>query len=211
MYVGKNNLLAIDLDDSVWDHFGPLAKDIKRKTGVDIFGHKTPAYHFQDILGLSIPDSIQLVHDFEGKKSFRNLLPFLDAVIFLPKIAQLRRIEAITNRRPILESITLYQLNRHFPGVVSEVHFSKNNYAGTGKYEKWEICRARGIGEIVEDSPKNSLSCAEHGITVYFLKRRHHRPCEKHPLIVPVSGWGEIYDKIRNEPTESRTPDPRLS
>lgn len=100
-------------------------------------------------------------------------------------------IYVITARQDKIQEHTLRFLDRHYAGLIHDVHFA--NHFSELSVPKHEICKNIGIQVMVEDNIDYALWIAESGICTYLLEKpwNAHRN-EKHTNLIRVKNWSEI-------------------
>jgi 5'(3')-deoxyribonucleotidase len=82
-------------------------------------------------------------------------------------IARLKRaydLEIITSRRPETRTMTQEWIERHFPGIFEDVHFT-GLWHEDGTASKAEICGAIGAGYLVDDNVEHCELALAAGVT----------------------------------------------
>jgi 5'(3')-deoxyribonucleotidase len=104
----------------------------------------------------------------------------------------------VTSRQHVIQTPTLEWIERHFPGVFSDVHFG-NHFALEGSSRpKSEICRAIGAQVLIDDNPRYAEECAAAGIQVLLYDWDLSYPWSKtpegptHERIARVTSWQEV-------------------
>lgn len=84
-------------------------------------------------------------------------------------------------------------LEKHFPGIFSQIHFA-NHFWIHGKWiPKSELCRQNWISVMIEDNHDYAMETARAGIKTFLLSKpwNFHKK-EKHENLIKVEHWWKI-------------------
>jgi len=190
-------LIAIDLDDVVAGFCPAFCEYANKVWGEAIH----PGVYTEDWVGLFAIDgeewqkrSDQVLQDAE----FYEGLAVIDgAQEALGKLRKDFDIVAVTSRHVAMKETTWAWLEKHFPGLVRELHF-------LGAYEsidsnsshhktKDEICLKLGVDYLIDDQPKHVASVHQAGVgAILFGDYSWNRAVEVDKGVKRAKDWGEV-------------------
>lgn len=163
----KNGVIAVDIDDTLADFIGPMAEFHNRNYGTNLKREDFKTYYLRNAFGCELDEAIKRVDRFI-EDGLERITPFPDALDITKELSKNNRLIIVTSRREELKCLTLSWLDRNFPNVFSEVHFSHNHYTQTGGKMKHEICEEVDADIIIEDSLDYALKCCKnHKVFLY--------------------------------------------
>ena len=113
---------------------------------------------FREIWGVTQAEAVERVNRFaeEGHLIYLDVVDgAFDALTVLVECYELH---VVTARSDFLDQVTREYIERHFQGLITDVHFANHNEAH--RREKHDICNELNAVAIVDDSPENILGCA---------------------------------------------------
>lgn len=171
---------------------------------LDTYGEEfdIPDYHVYDFAKVwqcCQDESNRKVHEFFESHHFAagiEVIPgAFDSLLRLKESCDL---VVVTSRQHVIQEQTLEWIDRHFPGIFSDVHFG-NHFALEGESRpKSEICKSIGAEVLIDDNPRYALECAKAGIQVLLYDWNLAYPWSKtdegptHDLITRVKDWDHV-------------------
>lgn len=157
----KKSTIAIDIDDTLFDHFKDLTTWYNKKysTAIELAdNHPKSDAELERWKADSIEQAVRRVHEFYDTRQYREAEPYSGALEVLPRIATMFKLVVVTARdMDVLEEFTQEWLKRHFNGLFSSVHFTAQ-YSLSGKSRtKLDVCRELGATLLIDDSLENCL------------------------------------------------------
>lgn len=98
----------------------------------------------------------------------------------------------ITARQSKIQEHTLRFLDRHYAGLIHDVHFA--NHFSEDSVHKHDICKKIGIEVMVEDNMDYALGIAGAGIQTFLMdKPWNAQRSETHPNLKRIFSWKEVH------------------
>lgn len=191
--------VAVDVDEVLGRFVYSLNMFCKEKYQMEYQVGDYWIYEFAKIWGCSPEQSNHIVHEFFDSPHFNEGIPVIpgayDALIRLSRSCDL---VVVTSRQHVIQDVTLDWIDKHYPGVFSEVYFG-NHFAlqGTSR-KKSDICRSIGARVLIDDNPTYAMECAAAGIQVLLYDWEDEYPWSKLPQeasrdnITVVRNWDEV-------------------
>lgn len=165
-------------------------------------GDKIPHYRYDELFGITLAESFRRVALFYNSEHFKNMPLHDGAKEVITELSKKHKLIAVTSRFGDSKEFTRQWLEKEFPKMFSNIHFSaENHYDEEYKKkknlkEKAEVCKELGISLMIEDSIPHSLKCAEAGIKVLLFDRSWNHNEILPANITRIYSWKEVLEKI---------------
>ena len=192
-----NKIIAVDLDDVLWDTIRWLLKYTHWKIWwVDISFDELNTTNLWEIkkLNITMKQSLWLYMLFLLWAWIWNNIDVIKWA--KKKLLELKnrwyKLHIVTARHKSLRFSTWIWLYRHYKDIFSSVNYS--NFLTNSAMKKSEICKKLWASIIIEDNLDNAIDCANAGIKVYLLDNPWNQNYNKkiHKWIIKVKWWEEI-------------------
>ena len=185
-----NTKLAVDVDEVLVHLLVPMAK----WRGVALPTQPKYKYLYREIFNCTEEQSQEILHKFYRSREFLNLKPILGAQ---PAMQNFRKtfdkMYIVTGRQEMVRETTELWIERFFPGVFDDVILT--NSFTENEIKKVDVCRALGIGCIIDDIGKTCDECIESGMdAIHFIGEDVYPWCE--PSAISMRGWGNTQRDI---------------
>ena len=185
-----NTKLAVDVDEVLVNLLAPMAK----WRGVALPTQPKYKYLYREIFDCTEEQSQEILHKFYRSREFLNLKPILGAQ---PAMQNFRKtfdkMYIVTGRQEMVRETTELWIERFFPGVFDDVILT--NSFTENEIKKVDVCRALGIGCIIDDIGQTCDECIESGIdAIHFIGEDVYPWCE--PSEISMRGWGNTQRDI---------------
>ena len=188
--------IAVDIDGVLANYHEPFVGFYNERNGTNFNLENISGYDFWRAFGISEEKSACEIADFYFSEDFKEINPVEGSQDVLKLLSPKNILAIITARPDFIRKKTLEWINKYFPNVFSDVHFT-NQFGGNGSKEKKSyFCLDRGYGVIVEDSAEYANECAEQGINALLLNRPWNRNGSLHPQVQRVSNWKEVLEHL---------------
>ena len=191
--------IAVDIDDVL----SATAEGFAAFTNKH-FGGSMQASDYQEewakAWGVTIQEAIVRADQLHASGMFGNTDPFIEALPVLLALKERYRLILITSRQTRLKPETMAWLDRHFPGVFSDIHFmgiweryDHTNAEERAKITKAEMCKQLGADYLIDDQLKHCLGAAEAGVPSLLFGEYGWNKADQLPDgVTRVRDWGEI-------------------
>jgi 5'(3')-deoxyribonucleotidase len=186
-----NTKLAVDVDEVLVHFLQPMAK----WRGVALPTTPKYKYLYRDIFNCTEEQSQEILHKFYRSREFLELKPILGAQPAMQNFRQtFDKMYIVTGRQDVARLKTELWIERFFPGIFDDViltnSFTKN------EIKKVDVCRALGIGCIIDDIGQTCDECIEAGVdAIHFIGEDVYPWCE--PSDISMRGWGGNQTRIQ--------------
>lgn len=188
--------IGIDIDDVLGNLNQQIIKYHKKELNIKVKREDHKNFNFHESWNCSAKEAETRLTDFVEKGNFFQLEPMDQSIKSIKELKKLgHELVVITARNLKLYDDTINWLNKHYPELFSNIHFSQNKKQ-TGK-RKWQICLDENIDVMVDDGPHIIKDCAKKGITSIILDAPWNQNLEESENIIRVNSWEEIVKKIK--------------
>ncbi len=186
----------MDLDDVLLDFNAGMALYHNSIYGTSFTRDQIKFPQLELAWGCTREEAHQRIADFYQTEEHSNVLPVRGAVEATRELAKNHELIIVTAKPPALRERTLKWLDKHYPGIFKDIHFTNQFISkGTEKITKVEVCDQEGIEIFIDDFPHNAIEIAESGRKVFLLDCPWNQ-IELPFNIVRVYSWKEIVEKI---------------
>lgn len=141
---------------------------------------------------------LERIKKFVESEAFKNIVPLEYAVEVLDFLQKHFILVIITSRQDFYEDLTHQWLDRHFPTVFSEVHFTEYIQGKGSQIPKSKICLDMGAKFIIEDNLDTVLDCAKVGVTSLLFGDYPWNQMQKTPKgVVKAKDWKAVEEYFR--------------
>jgi len=189
--------IGIDIDEVLAEFVRGYLEKYKEKYGKEINFEDIFSYNLWEPLGISKQESIELADSYYDSPEFNNIDLVEGAFEIIKKLNKEHKLFFITSRPLKIKDKTNLFLNKYFSDINFELVFS-NDFFGSQRKSKSEICRELGIGLLIEDNKSYSLDCAKKGIKVFLFDKPWNKNFE-HENVERVYSWNEILERLKVE------------
>jgi uncharacterized HAD superfamily protein len=180
--------IGIDLDDVVWEHFGPVLDYINEKNGTDFKLDNLKTFKIWESFDISREEAFDSVKSFHDSGKMDEV-SFIDGAREIIKdLTKGNELVFVTSRAPYFKEQTLNLLKKN--GFEIPIFFSRHLNEENGK-TKFEICRDEKIDVMIEDSSNHAVECAEGGIKVILFDKPWNQGVE-YKNIIRIKSWMEV-------------------
>lgn len=189
--------IAFDLDE-VLAHFLPaFIKYHNDQYQTEFTVEEFTSYHFWDVLGGTMEETMEKVYDFHATEYFDNIEPIEEAFQAIKELKDLHELVIITSRQLDIQDQTYEWIDTHFPDTFSEIYFANHHAFNNGqKLNKADICKELRIEALIEDSLEYSLECAPVVKKIYLLDQPWNQSKKLPSNIERVYGWERILQDL---------------
>jgi len=193
--------IAVDLDDVL----SATAEGFIAHTN-KLWGHRLRAEDYEDewakLWGVPLEEAIQrselLFKDVAYVGEYARLD---DAPEVLRRLSKRYNLVILTSRRIVLKEVTEAWLEKHFPGVFSEVLFAgiwdgDEHVLAKLHKSKADMCKQIGADYLIDDQLKHCLGAEKAGVTcLLFGEYGWNKTEDALPAgVVRVKNWKEVED-----------------
>lgn len=197
----QQKTIAIDIDDVLSHSAEGFVAFSNERWGMQL---SPDDYHeeWEVVWGVSLEEALQRSIEFITSGAFGEFLPREAALPVLKRLAKHYKLVVLTSRRSILKPETDQWIERHFPGIFSEVHYAgiwdrdltHETVSQAITHTKAELCRELGADYLIDDQPKHCVGAAEAGIkSILFGDYKWSRDLKVLPAhVVRAHHWDEV-------------------
>ena len=192
---------AVDVDDILLDTMPVLVRYYNRKFGTNFRLEYYKSYNLGETWEKT-PEEVGLILErFLRSKESMQVQPLEGAVEGMRTLTKKYDFVAVTSRPLNVYDKTGDLLRRYFKrGIIEIAHTNQHGTLASDK-SKFEACRKRNIGIIIEDCLEIGIDAARNGMNVILLNRQWNRPDEDYEnpggRIQRVNNWQEIVEALK--------------
>ena len=188
-------VIGIDIDEVLADTLPAFVAFINQHLTVSYKTEDFFSYQFEDVIGLSVEETRELIKEFYRSSHFENLSVIDGAKGAIELLNEKHELVVITARQDYVREQTLYWLQSHFGSVFKSIHFANHNSADTTGICKSEICLENGVNIHIEDNAEAAYACATKGVDIFLFNRPWNTQLESE-RITRVSHWDEVINAL---------------
>ena len=194
--------VAVDLDDVLGDHthkFVDFYNEAYRKRRKRLSFEDVTEYNLATVLGVSDDESYGVLNRFYESEFFDAIQPEEGSQETVGKIIEWgHEVFVLTSRPQALGQKTRAWVRKYFDMIHSkQVLLSKEIVPGPESL-KGPVCKKRGIGQMVEDSLEQTISCASECAVLLFDRPWNRRVSVILPRhVVRVYSWKDVEREVK--------------
>lgn len=195
--------LGIDIDESSLAFLPPLIDFLSTQGIVVPPYEETYSFDLERVWGCSREEAFHRVHLFYASREFLHLDgPISGAAVAFRRLSQNHVLYQITSRSSDISFITRIQVERAFPGCVTDVlhtnQYSLEALRSPANTTKGSLCRSQGIDLFVEDALHHAAEIASHGVPVLLLPRPWNYGKSVPTGVTRVANWDMIVEYVES-------------
>ncbi len=143
----------------------------------------------------TIEEAIKRVQQFFTKPEFLDARPMDNAAESLSELSKKYKLIVITSRDNIIEGVTNDWLDRHFPMIFQEAHFTARFNLEGKRGKKSAVALSAKAKYLIDDTLENVIEGAEAGLEVLLFGDYPWNQIEELPERVRrVRNWQEVLE-----------------
>lgn len=197
--------VAVDLDGVLINLQDKLVSFHNRRYGTNTRTEEIVHYDLDDIWKVGEEEFIRRIMEFYRSQEFSEVEPIEGAVSGVEELSREFDLIVITARPPEIETATISEISRHFPGKFKEVILTDSLSLDSKWRGKADICLDRGVEIAVDDFYRNVQECASKGIYSILFDapwNREHEFLENG--IARARNWKEVVELSRRYALRTR-------
>ncbi len=189
-----------DIDEVLAAFIPSLMRFHNERYGTNFSKKDVHSYRFEDVWGGTQQDADHKLQEFHTTDHYLQIEPIQGAQSIVSALKKQYEMHVITSRQHSTLKDTLHWLDRHFPHLFTELHFSSSVYHGRNsrKQSKADICKELGVEFMVEDSLPYAAQRAAQGIPVFLVDFEYPWNQGKEPAGVKrIKSWDQLVANIK--------------
>lgn len=158
---GKKPIIAFDFDDVLVEVTRNFLRFYNKEFIVD---YEKIEKDIASLIKITEEDELRLWDKFFASNEYLSIAPTIQQRETLVKIKDKFNLVILTNRSERFRKSLIKWVERHLPGYFSEVLFCAD--FPKGRQTKGFICSELKIKMLIDDEPKNIISCLEYNVPV---------------------------------------------
>lgn len=187
--------IAVDIDDVLVPHVEDLITWHNREYGTDM---DLVSYHSRDPKDWgsdTIEEAIKRVQKFFVTPDFLEAQPIEEALDALKKLSQRYELIVITARDGIIEEVTREWLDKHFPELFKEAHFTARFNLEGKSLSKADIGKNAGAQYLIDDTLDNVIEASKTGVTALLFGEYPWNQIDELPEgLIRLKDWQEVLE-----------------
>jgi uncharacterized HAD superfamily protein len=187
--------IAVDIDDVLVPHAEKLLDWYNQKYGTNLtlaHNHSKDPHPWGTE---TVEEAIRRVHEYIHSDEMFKHQSLQESITALKKLKNRYDLVIITGRDLIIEQKTKQWLDKHFPGIFNEVHFSALYNLEGKRRSKVEICQKVRAKYLIDDALDQALEVPQTGTTVLlFGDYPWNETNVVLPGVVRVANWQEVLE-----------------
>lgn len=195
-----HNIIAVDVDDVILQYLAWFVLWYNNKHNAKIRYEDFMMYDLKHVLHCTPEEEISLIYEFEQSSVFQDLQPILWSQQAVSHLRQSYLLFNATARKLDIAQASIINIQKHFPGVFTDIvfgnHFGKDGH----RLSKPEMCQKLNSKTLVDDSRYHIIACAKEGIRWVLMNKKRNQG-ELPPLATRVHNREEAVDVIQKTKT----------
>jgi uncharacterized HAD superfamily protein len=188
-------VIAVDIDDVLVPHVQDLISWHNREYGTHMDLMHYHSRNPKDWGSDTIEEAIKRVQRFFTHPDFINAKPMGNAAEVLAKLSGSYKLIVITSRDNIIEGVTNEWLDRHFPQIFKEAHFTARFNLEGKSGKKSAVALSAKAEYLIDDTLENALEGAEAGVKILLFGDYPWNQIDKLPNgVTRVNNWQEVLE-----------------
>ncbi|MBI2043676.1 hypothetical protein HYT25_04780 [Candidatus Pacearchaeota archaeon] len=188
---GKKGV-AVDVDGVLACLFENLLEYYNSRFGTKFTENDLYTLKLWEVWGLSEGEEKPIIIDFCKSPFFRDVSPVAGSQEAVHALSKKYNLAVLTARPVSTREKTISWLDRFYPGVFSDVHFTSHHFPENGtKVNKSDFCLEHGYGILIDDYHEHVNECAEKGIQTILLTQPWNWETLR-PKVRRVRNWQEV-------------------
>lgn len=192
---GTSHLVAVDLDDVLFDFVGPFFSWHNLRYGTDLTPQDLgPAKYLFEAWDGTKEEAIDRLPRFFDEVDVLGLEPITGAAECLERIGAEYRLAVVSARDPSFVALTETWIDRYFTGVFDRVILGiGHSERGERSVTKADVCRQIGASVLIDDQLGHLTPAAEKGVRgLLFGRYPWNRRQPMPPNTIRVADWPEV-------------------
>jgi len=188
-------VLAIDIDEVLFPFTDLFLAYHNEKHGTNIALSDMQTNYLEDITGDTLEQILVKLEDFANTEAFRQNRPLQHSVESLEKLRQHYELVLVTARDHFYRGHTERFIEGHYPNVFRELHYTHQIETPHEREKKWVMCQRLNAVALIDDTLKNVVQCAEHGIDgIVFGDYPWNQADELPPGVTRCKDWPAVLE-----------------
>lgn len=194
-------IIAADIDDVILDFVLAMVDHNSSNFGTQLTKEQHYSFSFKDVWRVELEEADRRLISFFKSKDFLNIQPRLDALTGIEALkVDGHHLYAVSSRHDDIREYTFEWLEKYFPLVFTEIHFSSNVHTSraSGK-SKQEILIKIGADIFIEDNLAYAVSACKVVKKVILFNHPWNKSLSVLPRnLVRVNNWYDSVNEINS-------------
>jgi uncharacterized HAD superfamily protein len=193
--MASKGVIAVYIDEVLTPHFQYLMDWYNREYGTKLTLANNHPKTTEGWGTDKIEEAIKRVQRFFDTDEFKESKPFEEAIASVKQLSRSYEMVIITSRDTIIEHLTRGWLDRHFPELFKEAHFTAMFSLEGKNRSKAEVAKNLGVRYLIDDSLEHIEAASEAGINGLLFGDYPWNQTDKLPNgVVRVKNWKEVLE-----------------
>jgi len=183
--------IGVDFDDVLYELNPAYIAFHNDRYGTNMRFEDIHRFEMDIVWGIHNDEVIRRLNEFFDSDLHSMTKPVYGSIETVSRLSKNFELHLITSRKEELRERTVAWINKHFPSLFKEFHFT-NIFDGTQKKRsKSKVCKELGIEIMIDDAMHYARDLAQNGIEVLLLNKPWNQG-EVTPPIKRVYSWKEV-------------------
>jgi uncharacterized HAD superfamily protein len=189
----------VDFDDVCVEFMLPMFDFHNKYYGTSCTYEQITTFELEKLFECGMDEKLRRIMEFYLSLEHESVTPVAGACEAMRDLCATYDLYMITARPGRVRPQTQKLLDKHFPGIFSDLHFTDHYFITdpSKRISKASICESLGATAFIDDAFHNAAEVARSGIPVYMLDKPWNRGKE-HSGVTRVHSWQEILAHIKN-------------
>lgn len=186
-------VIGVDCDEVIFPLLDNHCVFLNKKYSININPRMFSSYDFWRHYGATREQAVGDFIEFTATDEFMNVSPIEGAQEGIRELRKLDELYIITSRTANIKDKTQTWLDKHFPGLFSEIYFT--NVFSNGEYNrltKRELCKNHHASLLLEDHLDYALDVSQDIPVILFDKPWNQKLQSPIPNVYKIRAWPEV-------------------
>lgn len=190
----SNLRIGIDIDEVLAEFVDAFLIFYNSKNNTNFKKSEIYDYHLPIPLNTTLENVVEHI-EYLTNNNFYSTLDIVEGSIESIKKLKENDLFIVSARPGHVKDDTIKWVDKYYQNSFKEIHLVADKH-GDYNFSKGDFATELGIKIFIEDSLKNSLDIASHGIHVILLDKPWNQEANLPENIYRVKDWNEILEKI---------------
>jgi len=162
-------VIAVDVDEVLFPNVKVLLPYFNKVSGTNIKAEQMKSYFIEDLTGESTESVIKKIENHVTGSDYDDNETVEKAIESIKLLKRNYDLIIVTSRQVFWRGYTEKFVQKHFPGVFKDLHYTHTLENPDSTRPKFEICKEIGAEYLIDDHLSNVITCAENGINAILF------------------------------------------
>jgi 5'(3')-deoxyribonucleotidase len=186
-------VIVVDIDEVLFPMAATFLNYYNHEHKTNYTVNDMDSYYVEDMTGETEEQLLAKIRSYISTPHYKNAQPLEGSAEAIQRLSEEYELAILTARDDFYRGSTENFVEAHYPGVFSSVQYTHQIESPHIFVPKFEICKELGAIAIIDDSLKNVIECAEHGIDgILFGEYAWNKTDQLPHGVTRLNDWQEV-------------------